>query len=397
MTGTNWLQILLGSALLLAGTCRDAQAQEPRPVGKTAEDQKRNSVLLGGYDYGKYVELLTGYTGQDRQRIAVLEHRHAIRTRVGPRGNYKAAMTLLADSKLVLATCRREKPNSPLFAFHVYQSADLGLTWKEIGRTPVFGKEPSLAALPDGALVLTSQEMRDPTKMNLARSIDGGRTWEISVLPGVDYPRNLIVEPDGSVLMIRAEAPDWDSPVKGKGSPNLQVGRSRDGGRTWQFSKGFVDWKETKFGEVSSLRLKNGRLLAALRMQIPRAPRGEGFETTVLTESSDNGRHWSKPRAMLNTAEVQAHLIELSDGRILATYSNYHLPWGVYAVISKDGGRTWDLDHPIELALSAGYSVGWTVTVQLADGSLLTCYAAEAYLREPPGNVVTEVVRWELP
>jgi hypothetical protein len=373
-----------------------ARAQETRPIGKTVEDQKRNAALLSGYDYGKYVESLTGYTGQDRQRIAFLEYKHAVRTRVGPRGNYKGAVAALPDGKLVLATCRRDKPDSPAFSIHVYQSADQGLTWEEIGKTPLAGKESSLTALSDGSLLLTSQNAADMTKMNMARSSDGGRTWQTSTLPGNDYPRNVIVEPDGSVLMIRAKAPTW-LPGSGKGSPNLELCRSRDGGRTWQFSTGLVAWQETRFGEVSSRRLKDGRLLATLRYEIP-GTQGEGFETTLLTESSDNGRHWSKPQPMLATAEVHAYLTELANGRIMATYSNYHMPWGVYAVLSKDGGKTWDREHPIELALSAGFSVGWPVTVQLADGSLLTSYAAEAYYRDPPpSNVVTEVVRWELP
>jgi hypothetical protein len=373
-----------------------AQAQETRPIGKTAEDQKRNAVLLDGYNYAQYASALTGYTGQDRQQIALVEHRHAVRTRVGPQGNYKGTVAVLADGKLVLATCRRDKPDSPVYAIHVYQSVDAGLTWEEIDKSPLTGKESSLAVLPDGTLILTSQGLQDPSKMNLARSSDGGRIWEASTLPGTDYPRNLIVEPDGSVLMIRAEAPGW-VPSNGKGSPNIELGCSKDGGKTWQFTEGLVDWSETNFGEVSSLRLKDGRLLAALRMQIP-GTQGEGFETTVLTESSDDGKHWSKPRTMVNPAEVHVYLTELRDGRILATYSNYHLPWGVYAIVSRDGGKTWDTEHPIELALSAGYSVGWPVTVQLADGSLLTCYAAEVYWREPPPeNVVTEVVHWELP
>lgn len=376
----DWLKTLLVSTLLLAGTCRGVQAQETRPIGRTVEDQKRNAVLLDGYDYGSYPELFTGYTGQDRQRIGYLHYQHAVRTRVGPRGNYKAGMAMLADGKLVLATCRRE--GGQQFMIHVYLSVDRGLTWEEISKSPLMGKEPSLTTLPDGSLILTAQNMGQP--MCLARSSDGGRTWKASAVSGVCYPRNLIVEPDGSVLMIRGN------------SPTLQLGRSKDGGKTWQFSEGLIDGNKRAFDEVASLRLKDGRLLAALRSQIP-GTTGEGFEDTVVTESSDDGKHWSKPRVMVNTAEVHVYLTELQDGRILATYSNYHLPWGVYAIVSKDGGKTWDLDHPIELALSAGYYVGWPVTIQLADRSLVTCYAVEAYLKQPPENVVTEVVRWELP
>ena len=47
----------------------DAHAHESLPVGKTDEDRKRNAELLAGYEYDKYPEALTGYTGQDLQRI----------------------------------------------------------------------------------------------------------------------------------------------------------------------------------------------------------------------------------------------------------------------------------------------------------------------------------------
>jgi hypothetical protein len=378
------------ATILLAAGC-EVSAQETSPVGRTAEDQERNAALLNGYEYGKYTEALTGYTGQDRQRIAVMDRRHAIRTRVGPRGNYKAGMAALPDGTLVLATCRRERPDSPTLQIHIYRSTDLGLTWKEIGQTPLYGKEPSLTVLGNGSLILTAQKL-GAKDIHLCRSSDGGRTWTTGTLPGADYPRNLIVESDGSVLMIRAPNSAW----WGGNSPHLQLDRSKDGGRTWRSSEGIVDWSEKEIGEVASLRTKDGRLLAALRRQIP-GTKGEGFEDTVITESTDNGRHWSKPRPLTRAAEVHVYMTELANGRILATYSNYHLPWGVYAMVSRDGGKTWDNEYPVELALSAGFSVGWAVSLQLPDRSLITCYAIEAYSQQQPDKFVTEVVRWELP
>jgi hypothetical protein len=161
-------------------------------------------------------------------------------------------------------------------------------------------------------------------------------------------------------------------------------------------TEGLVDWKYSGFGEVSAIRLKNGHLLAALRRQIPET-HGEGFEDTVITRSSDNGKHWSTPQVIVNTAEVHVYLTNLADGRILATYSNYHLPWGVYAIVSQDDGRTWDLDHPIRLAASADLYVGWPVTLQLDDESLVTAYALTAYIKQPPKTTATEFVRWRLP
>ncbi len=391
--------------LLLALLAMSAPAvlQETLPVGPTPADQKRNADLLSGYDYSKYPSAITGYTGQDRQQITFPRFARAVRTRVGQRGNYKAAVVRLKDGRLVLTTCRDNyevDAKKRRFAIHVYQSADTGLTWKLINQTPLFGKEPSLTVLPDGWLVLTAQKTyrgpgsRAHEAINVARSGDGGRTWKTNDLDGTDYPRNMIVERDGSLLFVRALKSDWSG--KGKGSPHLQLCRSRDHGQTWTFAVGKIDWDFSAFGEVSAIRLKDGRLLAALRRQLP-GTHGEGFEDTVITASADGGRSWSKPRVMVNTAEVHVFLTELADGRILATYSDYHLPYGVSAIISADGGRSWDRQHPARLVLSADLYVGWPVTIQLPDHSLLTAYAITAYLEQPPQKTVTEVVRWKLP
>lgn len=179
-------------------------ADDAHMAGGTEEERERNATLLSGYDYSKYPAAITGFSGQDLQRVGLLRYAGAVRTRVGPRGNYKAGLTRLPDGKLLVAVCR-----PPKFPIIVYQSRD--------------------------------------------------------------------------------------------------------------------------------------------------------------------------------------------DGRILATYSNYHLPFGVYAVVSQDQGKTWDLDHPSQLALSASNYVGWPVTLQLSDGSLLTSYAVTAYLHQPPAIYVCEVVRWRLP
>ena len=390
---------ILGAVVLASAPL---SAQETRPAGPTQADQQRNAVLLKGYDYGKYPSGITGYTGQDRQQIVFERRQHAIRVRVGTRGNYKAGIAQLPGGKLVLATCRNNNDSDPTkkrFLIHVFESADLGLSWTEINTTPLFGKEPSLTAMPGGMLVLSAQRgyfgpgSKRGESINMARSSDGGRTWESYALVGNDYPRNMISRQDGSLLFIRAAKSDW--PGRGDGCPHLQLCHSSDG-RTWQFSEGIVDWDYTAFGEVSAIQLKDGRLLAALRRQIPNT-KGEGFEDTVLTESSDGGKHWSRPRVMVNTAEVHVQLLELADGRILATYSNYHLPYGAYAIISQDGGKTWDHDRPIRLAASADLYVGWPFTLQLRDQSLLTVYALTAYLLQPPETTATEVVRWRLP
>jgi hypothetical protein len=219
------------------------------------------------------------------------------------------------------------------------------------------------------------------------------------MIPGPDIPRNFIVEPDGTLLFSRALDSGWYHPEywrKPGGSPNLQLCRSRDRGKTWQCSEGKVAWDYTSFGEVASIRLRSGKYLATLRRQVPDT-RGEGYEDTVITESTDGGKEWSKPRQLSNNAEVHFYLTQLKDGRVLGTYSNYHLPWGTYAVVSNDQGKTWDLDHPIQLSLSADLYVGWPVTLQLPDGSLLTSYAVTSYYKQQPEHVTCELVHWRMP
>ena len=128
-----------------------------------------------------------------------------MRTRVGPRGNFKGAIARLSDGTLVAAACRRINIQG-LFGVHVYRSADRGSTWQEIGETTLYGKEMSLTALPDDSLLLTVESTAVPrnlTGMHYHRSTDGGRTWTTEILDGPGKPRNVLVDSDGSLLLVR--------------------------------------------------------------------------------------------------------------------------------------------------------------------------------------------------
>lgn len=373
---------------------------ESIPVGKTKDDQKRNAALLAEYDYSRYPAAITGYTGQDLQRIVRLDRTgDAVRTRVGPRGNYKGGMTRRGDATFVIAVCAFDpeyhtSPDHRKFDIVVYESKDAGLTWIEIARPGILGKEPSLTVCLDGALLLTAQgaDYRPNAHKNgtyLCRSTDGGRTWEIAQDPRVRYPRNVFVEDTGELLFL---APGHDITES-----RLHVCRSSDHGRTWDIRDVPLRWApgdESIFDEPSILRLASGKLLGALRRQLP-TTRGHGFEDCVLIASDDDGGTWSTPRRFTNIAEVQPSLLQLRDGRLLCSYTNYHLPFGPCAIVSEDQGETWDLDHPFQLATSAGECTGWAVTIELDDNSLLTSYANTPYLNEDQPTTC-EVVRWRL-
>jgi len=281
----------------------------------------------------------------------------------------------------------------------VYESADMGQSWQQISQTPMPGKEPTMALCPDGSMVLLTETQNHPKPAY--RSEDGGRTWEQGSIEGIDTTRNIIVEKNGSLLRITAERSGWitnaeDPRYAQKASTNLLLSRSADSGKTWTYEVGEIDWEETWFGEVCGIRLADGQLLAALRRQMP-GTEGESFEDSVITESLDDGRTWSKPWPLTTTGQVHAYLTELQDGRLLCTYSNYHVPYGSSAIISEDGGKTWDLENTIRLALSNDYYVGWAVTLQLPDRSLATVYATTSHREQAPNSMSTGFVHWNLP
>ena len=122
----------------------------------------------------------------------------------------------------------------------------------------------------------------------------------------------------------------------------------------------------------------------------------------ILSESADGGITWSEPRPFLNYAVVHAHLLALADGRLLCSYATYHLPFGIFAVLSDDNGETWDTEHPIQLAMSLDMYTGWPTSIQLPDGDILTAYTITGYLEHPNNDEKTkdaaaESVRWKLP
>ena len=382
-----------------------AQVLEVRSVDDPFFPLDRIAFPDNDFDYSAYPASITGFNGQNMQRFAAIDWQPAARRRVGPRGAYKAGFTRLPNGRLVLAVCRRhpqydQKADKRYWQILVFASDDEGETWTEIGKTPLVGKEPALAALPAGALVLTAQNMdrrksAADRRMNAYRSIDGGRTWRETTVDEGDsrypYPRNIFLDTDGSLLCLRDDGMD------------MTLCRSTDGGKTWTFTTGKVDWAPKDmhpggvFAEIGMIRKRSdGRLLAVIRREIP-GYIGEGFEDTFLSESADNGKTWSRPWRASGTAEVHGCLTELSDGRLVLTYASYHLPYGVVAVVSDDGGRTWDRKHPIQLAVSATCYTGWPVTLELDDGSLITSYATTIYAKKDPPTSACEVVRWRLP
>jgi hypothetical protein len=99
------------------------------------------------------------------------------------------------------------------------------------------------------------------------------------------------------------------------------------------------------------------------------------------------------------------HLLKLRDGRVLCSFGYRRDPMGVRAVLSNDGGKTWDINNIIVLrndggipsefrrdAESGGADLGYPISTQLSDGSILTVY----YITLADGVTHSAATRWRV-
>lgn len=70
-----------------------------------------------------------------------------------------------------------------------------------------------------------------------------------------------------------------------------------------------------------------------------------------------------------------AHLVQLSNGRILSVYGHRRKPYGIRACVSRDDGDSWDYDDEIIIRddLVSG-AIGYPVSMVLDDDTLVTVY-----------------------
>jgi photosystem II stability/assembly factor-like uncharacterized protein len=353
----------------------------------------------------------------------------AWRAQVGARGFYKAGLAVLPDGTLIASPVDflAPKVRSPFgsgiieetWPVKLHKSTDGGRSWQPMEHSPLVGKEGSLTCLDNGVLLFTSESLD-----GICFSDDGGKTWQAvnfntpieDEYQYVSAARAPIVHPDGTISFMRCVGTYEGFAPEGHKSPKCRAWliHSTDGGRTWNDRTEIETWDDSfpLFAEADFERMPDGRILAASRFEwlhplkdkpLPYPPgkmnNDHAAGHMVLLESTDDGRTWSKPREFLQYSEVQGQLTLLKDGCLLCTYTNYHLPFGVAVVVSYDYGKTWDFEHPMQLALSNGHAAGWATTRQLDDGVLVTIYALEPYHIEPPetGKNVCHTVRWELP
>ena len=396
------LQVCILVVVVVSGIGRNCPAAET--VGKDASCTKQTPDNNAAHTRTPYLEIpkyaagggsgrYTGFNSVNLQEIYVVQKQGAIRSQISPRGGHKPCFARLPNGDL-LAT-QISNGNVALC-----RSKDDGFSWgrardviiPEVGK--LRGRAAQFSALVDGTLLLAVARGKP------YRSTDGGRTWQQSRINW-----SVTIENENRDDFIFGESDGFQSLADGTAICSVYIAlapgkvkayllRSKDAGQTWSDGSYIAD-----ASEVNIAILPDGKMLGCLRVASGGA--GEGGAVVAVTESNDGGRTWTQPRRIegLGRAQIPGFPLYLKDGRVLIVYGNRQFPFGVQAIASRDGGKTWDTKNPIILAwFSWDNYCGHPRSLLLPDGSIITGYYARVFKEQSPNtDVVGHCLRWRAP
>ena len=217
------------------------------------------------------------------------------------------------------------------------------------------------------------------------RSEDGGETWGPYIRTTGSTPHGPIQLRDGRLLYVGKGIYDKD------GTYANTVEESLDDGRTWKIIATIAippGEEMSHYHEPHVVELTNGKLVALFRYQ----PADKSQCFLRQTESTDGGRTWSVCHATPIWG-YPPHLIQLENGWLVVVYGRRIPPYGERACISRDGGKTWDVEHEIILCDARNDDLGYPASVQLDDGSIFTVFYQQDGIDDKTCLMGT---RWEL-
>ena len=154
-----------------------------------------------------------------------------------------------------------------------------------------------------------------------------------------------------------------------------------DMGRRWTYTGELpLERRDARFIiHPAPLALEGGGILLAVRAQTPAR-----VVYVMLYRSDDHGRNWQTVGRVTDVGGTP-HLLRLRDGRIALTYERRFPPCGMRARVSLDT-EGWAWGPEIILRDDGEGDMGYSRSVQRADGSILTAYYISLAKERVPGR-----------
>lgn len=324
-------------------------------------------------------------------------------------------LVYMPEKKRLLMLLAGDYPHRAL----LMSSNDGGATWTEprclhadAHGKPDAGMSTGLTYLGNGKLMVTEAARR-------WLSNDFGQTWTTVANPPAANGKTwfewdpLLVDKDAATGRVSRLMSFCSDNLQSDGHFQGYVRFSDDEGITWS---GEIKAPEMyAVNEAAFIRARNGDIVAACRTDNPprfmKQPWLDHYNGLGVSISKDNGRRWSKLNMLYQWGRHHPCMLLLPEGDIVMTYvvrlgyvrSPDGFPqFGVEAVVSRDNGQTWDLDHRYLLHTWVGNRKGsnesqpgpqewWassqaTSSVLLPDRSLLTAFGTGYRSQPGPDN-----------
>ncbi len=224
---------------------------------------------------------------------------------------------------------------------------------------------------------------KDQAGSFIKKTCDYGKTWSNAIKIPVSAPHGATKTVNGRLLYLGKDFPGdmnrynkkmaaAEDPIPEEDRGQIFLYESFDEGESWEMVSKLPlpeGLAEGNIHEPHVIELPSGEVIAALRGgSSPLVYRG--FSMYFLN-SFDGGKTWTQPRSC-EISGSPPHMLLMSDGTIVITYGRREEPFGIRAVTSRDGCRTFSE----EMVLSDTWvgDLGYPASVELDDGSIVTVY-----------------------
>lgn len=247
-------------------------------------------------------------------------------------------------------------------------------------------KQPTAAAYSQGYLdTVTPEEEEKYLGSTFRISFDNGSTFSEILHSPITCPHGPIELSDGTLFYIgrkfsRNNAVQSDDCV-------MAYRLNPDGTMEYLGSVENIDAgpdEKLLSCEPHAIELKDGRILAHIRVQSSICPPGQKRMFTIYqTISEDGGKTWEKPYPILpRQGGSPPHLLRHSSGVLICSYAVREEPFTINLMFSYDEGKTWEEGQVLHTN-GVSLDLGYPATVELKDGSLLTVFYAHRTADEP--------------